>query len=347
MTVIIAVLGLILLIVIHEMGHMLTAKALGVRVTEFGVGFGPALFKKQFGKTIYSFRIILLGGFAKMAGMNDDATGPDTYTSKPAWRRALIIFAGPFANILAAVVILAGIFMFSGQVTGVKNEVRAVEPGTLAAESGVKSGDKLVSVDGKEFSSWKGFKNAIAGKKPGDEVTVGLQRNGETKEISGALSANPDQPKQALVGVQPVVEREYYGFFAAIGKAVSECVRFTGAIATGVAQLVTGQLDFYDNVTGPVGIASVGGTAVQAGFFPLLLALISLNLALMNLLPILPLDGGHLFFIAAEKVIGRPVSAETMGKVAAFGLALVLMLFVFALYADVSKLVTGQSFLPQ
>ena len=347
MTVVVAILGLLLLVVIHELGHMLTAKALGVRVTEFGVGFGPALFKRRFGKTIYSFRIILLGGFAKMAGMNDDSTGPDTYPAKAPWRRALIIFAGPLANILAAVAILAGIYVFSGVVTGGTTEVRAVEPGTLAAKSGIENGDKLVSIDGREINTWNGFKDAVVKKRPGDEISVGVLRDGNPKEFSGKLSAAPDEPKRAIVGVQPEVVREYYGPVEAVGKAASECVRFSGAIISGVAQLITGELDLYDNVTGPVGIASVGGTAVQQGFFPILLALISLNLALFNLLPILPLDGGHLFFIAAEKVIGRPVSPETMGKVAAFGVALVLMLFAFAMYADLSKLFMGQPFIPQ
>ncbi|HEX2266675.1 MAG TPA: site-2 protease family protein, partial [Actinomycetota bacterium] len=95
MTVVVAILGLIFLIVVHELGHMLTAKALGVRVPEFGVGFGPALFRKKIGTTTYSFRIILLGGFAKMAGMGDGARGPDTFPAKAPWRRALIIVAGP------------------------------------------------------------------------------------------------------------------------------------------------------------------------------------------------------------------------------------------------------------
>ena len=98
MTVLVALLGLIFLIIVHELGHMLTAKALGVRVPEFGVGFGPPLFKKRIGRTIYSFRVILLGGFAKMAGMGDGERGPNTFPAKAPWRRAVIIFAGPFAN---------------------------------------------------------------------------------------------------------------------------------------------------------------------------------------------------------------------------------------------------------
>src|SRR5919199_5637543 len=136
MTVMVAILGLILLIVGHELGHMLTAKALGVRVPEYGVGFGPPLFRKKIGTTVYSLRLILLGGFAKMAGMNDGERGPDTYPAKAPWRRALIIFAGPFANILAAVAILAVVLMISGAVTDVKPEVNQVQPGSMGARAG-------------------------------------------------------------------------------------------------------------------------------------------------------------------------------------------------------------------
>jgi regulator of sigma E protease len=111
--------------------------------------------------------------------------------------------------------------------------------------------------------------------------------------------------------------------------------------------LATGERSFFQNVSGPVGITSVASTSVAQGFFLPLLAIISLNLALFNLLPFLPLDGGHLFFIAAEKLLGRPVSQETMGRFAAVGVALVLMLFVFATYADLSKIFTGQPFIPE
>src|SRR5215210_3790155 len=157
MTVVVALLGLIFLIVVHELGHMLTAKAMGVRVPEFAVGFGPPLIKKKFGKTVYSFRIILLGGFAKMAGMGDGAEGPDTYHAKAAWRRALIILAGPVANMLAAVAILAGVYMFQGVITDVKPVVKAVEPGSMAQQVGIRAGDKIVGLDGERIKTWNGF----------------------------------------------------------------------------------------------------------------------------------------------------------------------------------------------
>jgi len=152
MTILIAILGLIALIVIHELGHMLVAKALGVRVPEFGIGFGPTLWKKKFGKTVYSLRLIQLGGFVKMAGMNDDDTGPDTYPEKAAWRRALIIFAGPFANLLAAVLILAAIFM-AGVPTGATTEIEEVVSGSMAAEAGVPGPTATISAPSPSASS--------------------------------------------------------------------------------------------------------------------------------------------------------------------------------------------------
>ena len=324
---------------------MLTAKALGVRVPEFGVGFGPPLVKKEFGKTVYSFRIILLGGFARMAGMGDGEEGPDTYYAKAAWRRALIILAGPVANILAAVAILAGVYMFQGVVTDVKPVVKAVEQGSMAQQVGIRAGDRIVGLDSDRVKTWDDFERQMSGREPGEEEVTVL-RDGSQKTFEGELGADPEDKDRALVGVRPQVETTTYGPVESVGLAVQRCGEITVRLGVFVGQLVTGEKGLYENVTGPVGIASVGSTALNQGFFLPLLALISLNLALFNLFPILPLDGGHLFFIAAEKVLGRPVSEQTMGKIAAFGIVLVLALFLFATYADLSKIFTGQPFIP-
>ena len=348
MTILIALLGLIALVVIHELGHMLTAKALGVRVPEFGIGFGPTLLKKKLGKTVYSLRLIQLGGFVKIAGMNDDATGPDTYPEKTAWQRALIIFAGPFANLVAAVLILAFIYV-SGVPTDATTQVEEVVPDSLAAEVGVRSGDQIVSVNGENIESWTQFQGALERQQPGDTIELAVDRGGEQSEFSGELAADPENPERAIVGVRPVIEYTSYGPLDALWLGAQKTVEIIGLFGWFIGQLVTGQMNFLENVSGPVGITSVGSDAVSQGTqsFATLLALISINLAVMNLLPILPLDGGHLFFIAAEKVMGRPVSTETLTKVAAFGVALVLMLMVFAIYADLSKIFTGTPFIPE
>ncbi len=353
MTILAAILGLIALIVIHELGHMLAAKAMGVHVPEFGIGFGPALMKKKIGKTVYSFRVILLGGFAKMEGMEGMASvenetgefGSDAYPSKPAWRRAVIILAGPFANLLAAVVIFAVLFMGVSPPT---TEVESVVPGSLAEQVGLQEGDRVVSVDGQEIEDWGQFQQAVDARSPGDEVELVVERGGEREQYSGALTADERDPERALVGVQPKPSEETYRPLQALGLGVEKTVQVLGLFGWFIGQLATGGVSFYDSVSSPIGVVGVSSDVAARGAqsFAGLLALISLNLAVFNLLPILPLDGGHLFFIAAEKVLGRPVSAETVAKVAAFGLALILMLFVFATYADLSKIFTGQPFIP-
>src|SRR5215208_1208191 len=348
MMILVAIIGLSALIIPHELGHMLTAKAMGVKVTEFGVGFGPPLLKKRLGKTVYSARIILLGGFVRMAGMNDDEEGPESYKSKAAWRRALIIFAGPLANLLAAVVNFAGIYMV-GVPTDAETEVEQVIPGSLAADVGLRQGDRLASVEGVPVEEWEDFQGVVGEKRPGDEVTLVVERNGESEEYSGALRADLEDPEKAIVGVRPVLVYTSYGPLEALGYGVEKTIQVIGLLGWFVGQLVTGETSFYENATGPVGIANVSSEIASEGtlVFAQLLAFISINLAVFNLLPILPLDGGHLFFIAAEKVLGRPVNPETVARIAAFGLALILMLFVFATYADLSKIFTGQPFIPE
>jgi regulator of sigma E protease len=346
MTILVAIVGLSALIVVHELGHMLVAKAMGVKVTEFGVGFGPPLLKKKIGKTLYSLRIILLGGFVKMAGMNDEEEGPESYNSKAAWRRALIIFAGPFANLLAAVLIFAVVFMGISVPT---TEIETVVPESLAADVGLKEGDRIVAVGGEDVESWRQFQEAIGDKRPGDEVELGIERDGELRKYSGALTADERDPQRALVGVKPKASEENYGLLEALWLGAEQTGRLMGLFGWFLGQLVSGEVDLYDSVSSPIGVVGVSSDVASQGAssFVRLLALISVNLAVFNLLPILPLDGGHLFFIAAEKVLGRPVSAETVGRVAAVGIALILMLFMFSTYADLSKIFTGQPFIPE
>ena len=347
MTIIISLLGLIFLIIVHELGHMLTAKAFGVRVPEFAVGFGPVLLKRKAGGTLYSFRAVLLGGFVKIAGMNDDAEGPDTYPAQAAWKKALIIFAGPAVNVVLAALIFSGVYAAVGIPVRLEPVVSAVAEKSLASRMDLQPGDRIVALDGEPVRSWDGFAADIRGKSPGDEVSVRIRRNGEAQTLSGELGAAPGNPGQAQIGVVPRVAERSHSPLLALWEGTKRTVEISGALFSGIYMLITGQLDFFKNVAGPVGIVGVGSQSVEGGFFFPVLALISLTLGIMNLLPILPLDGGHLLFIAAGKLRGRPISEETMQKAATLGVMLLLMIFLFATYADLSKIFNGQPFIPE
>jgi regulator of sigma E protease len=201
-----------------------------------------------------------------MAGMGDGEEGPDTYPAKAPWRRALIIVAGPVANILAAVAILAGVYMFQGEVTDIKPVVQVVEPNSMADGVGMRSGDRIVGFGGERVKTWEEFERQMKDREPGEEVSVTVLRDGSRRTFSGELGADSQNPDRALVGVRPKLEKTTYGVFESVGLAVQRCVEITAQLGAFVGQLVTGEEKFYDNVTGPVGIASVGSTAVQPGF---------------------------------------------------------------------------------
>lgn len=392
MTIFIAILGLIFLIFIHELGHMLTAKAFGVRVPEFAIGFGPPLIQKQFGKTTYSFRIILLGGFAKIAGMGDDEVpkdrrspreqeagaggvssrleekltpredstepsydeanevpAPDTYYAKTSWKRALIIFAGPAVNIVFAALLFSGLNAVQGVPTEIEPEVSAVQSGTMAAEVGLEPQDRIVAMDGQRVQSWEGFNEIVDSRSAGDELSLTYQRGGEENTVTGELGSVSETSEDPLVGISPTVTEVSHSPFLALWEGSQQTVSFIGTYLTGLYQLATGQLNFMDSVNSPIGITAIGSEVISAGVVNAILlgASISLILGIMNLLPILPLDGGHLLMMGIEKIRGRPIGEETMGKVAFVGLMLFLTLFLFATYADISKIIEGQPFIPQ
>jgi regulator of sigma E protease len=227
--------------------------------------------------------------------------------------------------------------------------VEEVVPGSMASEVGVQEGDEITAVNGEVIESWGQFQEILEGQQPGDEIELAVLRGGEQREFSGELIGDPEDPDRAIVGVRPIIEYTSYGPLEALSLGVQTTFQIIGLFGWFLGQLVTGGVGFYDSVSSPIGVVSVSSDVASLGAqsFAQLLAFISINLAVFNLLPILPLDGGHLFFIAAEKVLGRPVRAETVGKIAAFGIALILMLFVFATYADLSKIFTGQPFIPE
>lgn len=349
-------LGFCLLIMLHEAGHFVAAKATGMRVEKFFLFFGPTIWSFKRGETEYGVKAIPLGGYVRITGMNTEEEIPPevehrAYHRQKIWKRIVVIAAGPAVNIVLAFVILYFVAFSYPEVT---NTVGKVRPDSPAAAAQLRSGDRLVSVEGNDYSgkSTEGrierFHDAIAshkcaetppteGCKAATPVELGVERNGTVK----MLTVYPAYDKQAgamLVGI----EYERGTPVSSIGEATSFAWEKMWTVASGTFHVFSHIFESKERkqIGGVVGISSTGNEAIEVGpwaaFF--LLGLVSLSLGLINLLPFLPLDGGHIFWAIVEKVRGAPVSLRVMEGASFAGIALVLMLFFVGLSNDIGRL---------
>lgn len=326
----------------HELGHFAVAKAVGVRVMEFALGFGPAIGKFRRGETQYSIRLFPLGGFVKLAGM-DPALRPEdevaegdrgNFNSRPLWQRMAIIAAGPFMNFLLAFVLISGYYA----IAFVPPTVTRVLEGMPAAEAGIEPGDVIVAVDGEATESADDVIRRIQ-PKAGEEVVVTIRREDRRFEVPVTPRFDPDAGV-GLVGIE-VRSHPRLAPLAAARQGAIDTWRGAVGIVQAIFEMATGESEL--DVRGPIGIISITNEAAQRGIFALIsLAIgLNLNLGLLNLLPIPVLDGGWLLLLALEGLRGRPLNAEQRGMAQFVGLVIILLLMVFAFYQDVMHLRAG------
>jgi len=353
--------GFCLLIVLHEAGHFFAAKATGMRVERFFLFFGPTIWSVKRGETEYGVKSIPIGGYVKITGMNPEEEVPpeheaNAYFRKPVWKRIVVVAAGPAVNIVLAFAILFGVYLVNGR-PEVDQRVGSVKPGTPAAKV-LQPGDRIVAIDGKSFAQapveerLERFAKTVgshecAGKQvdgcvASTPVKVEVERNGATK----TFTVYPHYDKEAgrsLIGFS--YGSRMVGLGA--GAAVSEAGNAIWEVASGTVHVFTHlfESEQREQVSGVVGISDVGHQVIEKGLERalLLLAFVSLSLGLVNLLPILPLDGGHIFWALVEKLRGRPVSLRVMERATMVGVALVLMLFFLGLSNDIGR-ITGEGF---
>ena len=337
------------LIFFHEFGHFLAARFAGVGVVKFSLGFGPKIIGKKIGKTEYVLSLIPLGGYVKLLGEDgsEKLSAEDekmSFTKKAVWKRIMIIFAGPFFNFLLAVLIYAFIYMYG--VPALSNVVGEVQKKSAALEAGIKNGDKIISINGNKIIYWEEIKPVIAESK-GQELEFVVERKTQTKKIyikprlSKTHNIFGEEISAYLVGITPannvVIERRNLWESSII--ALKKTWQFSELTIIVFIKMVKGEVS-PKNLGGPIFIAQAAGAVAKEGIVPFLflMALLSVNLAIINLFPIPILDGGHIMFNIIELVRRKPVSMKWQGIFQQIGFVLLMMLMIFVIMVDVERL---------
>ncbi|MEF3191904.1 MAG: RIP metalloprotease RseP [Campylobacterales bacterium] len=356
MGIVTAILVLTLLIIVHELGHFLAARAMGVGVLEFGLGLPffvkKPWFAKKIGQTLYTFYPFFVGGFVRMKGQEDTdprarSYDPDSYSVKRPWQRIVILVAGPLFNLLFAF----GLYWGAGMV-GVPTlapVVAQVQPGSAAEAAGLRPGDRIVAIDARPITEWNEISEYI--KKHGlAPLTITCLRDGKslTLEVTPTLKTTQtifgETVVRPMIGIGPSGESfiRYYSGWEAFLFGAQQTEQAATLILQSLEKLVTGVVS-VDQVGGVVGIVDVTAKASEHGIVPLMLfaALLSVNLGILNLLPIPALDGGHIIFNLYEMIVRRPPSEAVFVRLTMMGWALLAGLMVLGLYNDIVRLSGG------
>lgn len=352
-SIIIALLVFSLLVVIHEFGHFIVAKKTGVLVEEFSVGMGPAIVSRQKGETKYSLRAIPMGGYCAMLSEEKKGFEGRTFNDKSILARMAIIFAGPFMNFVLAFLIVFVLLGYSGFVLP---KAAALLEGYSAAEAGMEVGDEILSVDGRRVGVYEDLELILAGYDGKGSVPVVVRRDGE--KITLNLTPMPaEDGSRYLLGITPEIKVGFYGesfpgydragVFETIAVAGDTMVYHVKSTAVGLFRIFTFKAS-PDEMAGPIGIVEIIGDSYEAGmeyssFMALanvlfLMALLSDNLGIVNLLPIPGLDGGRLLLLVIEALRRKPIPPEKEGVIHFIGFLLVIALMIFILYNDIAKL---------
>ena len=332
MTLIYAVLIFCVLIFVHELGHFIAAKACGVKVNEFSIGMGPAFFKRQKKETLYSLRVLPIGGYCAMEGEDEDSDDERAFNRKPAWQRAVVLAAGSFMNLLTAVILMIVIAFWSGQPTTVIDEVLDDSP---AYEAGLKAGDEIVAVNGEPIDEWSEVIAIIGGSESGS-VDITILRDGSEMTLSPETEYDETAGREK-VGIAVDVEHD---LFSAVGNGVKNTGDMTVMMYDIIKQLITGEVSTQE-LSGPVGIVYMVNDTARAGaiYVVYLSALLSLNLAVINMLPFPALDGGRLLFLLIRKITGKRVTDEMEGKIHFIGIVLLMMLMIYVTWNDIVRFI--------
>ncbi len=340
------------LIIVHELGHFLMARWMGVGVEKFSIGFGPEIWSKQKGETLYRLAAAPFGGYVKMVGDEEGEPEPGAppvdpakaFNQKPVWRRLLIVMAGPVFNLIFAALVFAVVYMAGINVPD--TVIKTVMSNSAAQAAGLKPDDRILTIDGVKIENW-GILADIVSSSPGKELAIAVDRPGAGQMTIHVIPV-PDKAKTIFgeevsvgrVGIQPTEIFKRYNPIEAVGLGVmkmAEVSKLTLMVIVKIFQKVVPA----DTIGGPLMIFKIAGDQAQAGIMPLIMfmGVLSVNLGVLNFLPIPVLDGGHIVFFIIEAIKGSPVSLRGRELSQQVGIFLLISLMAFAFYNDISRFI--------
>ena len=333
------------IIMIHECGHFACAKLFKVKVNEFSLGMGPALFKRKKGDTLYALRLFPIGGYVAMEGEDDASEDDRAFNKKPVWQKMIIVVAGALMNLILGFILMVLLLTTSTDLIGT-NTIKEFYPDAVSSQYGLQAGDRFVEIDGHHVWSELDLSFLMSRSQDGVFDFV-VERNGEKVTLNDVHFATEQQNGITLIQYDFIIIGEQPGFLNIVKNAFTQSAFIVRMVWLSVFDLVTGRYGMSE-LAGPVGtvdlIADVTAQAVSSGSLTNLLtimAFITINVGVANLLPLPALDGGRFLFLAVEAVRRKPVNPKYEGYVHAAGLALLLLLMVVVTYNDIARIVHG------
>lgn len=332
--IIVALLVFMIVVTFHEFGHFIIAKKSKIKVNEFAIGMGPKLFSKQKGETLYSLRVLPLGGYCAMEGEDEAKDQNQTFLESgnfndaPIWSRIFTVFAGPLFNFILAFLIMFILFTVRGyQTTTISN----VMDNSIAKKFGIESGDRIIKIENYDIKDWVDIQNSLS-KVDSKDVNIIVLRNNEKKDIKVSF----EQSNKKILGITSKLKRNP---FVSIKESFKTTIYFINTMFDILKQLFTGKVGI-GQLSGPIGVVGAISSAASNGIYSLMYitAFLSVNLGFINLLPIPALDGGRLLFLIIELIKGKPISREKEGLVHTVGFVCLMCLILFVSFKDIIRL---------
>lgn len=333
LTLILTILLFSVMVIPHEFGHFAAAKLSGIQVNEFSVGMGPKLYQKQGIETKYSIRLLPIGGFCAMEGEDEESDNPRAFNNTTTLRKIFILASGAMMNIVVALLLM----IISVQIIGMPtNTIGKVKKGSPAELAGIIAEDKIVSIDDSRVNSWEDVIKTMDGRdKDKEDVTVKIDREGEDK----TFIVKPEiKDGRSLIGI---TTKPGHNALKAVKYGSKATWNINKEMYLGLYQMITGKVNFKKNVAGPVGIITLVGQSSKQGAlsFIYLAVIISINLAIINMLPFPALDGGRILFTLIRKITGNAISDELEGRIHLAGFILLIALLIFVTWNDIVRLI--------